>query len=41
MSIIVAILGPIFYCIAVYNGVWYMRKKENIEELLDNGEQSA
>ena len=40
MSIIVAILGLIFYYIAVYNGVWYMRKKGNIEELIDTVEQS-
>ena len=36
MSIIAAILGLIFYYIAVYNGIWYMRKKGNIEELLQD-----
>ena len=41
MSILVAILGLIFYYIAVYNGVWYMHKKGNIEELLGNGAQDA
>lgn len=41
MSIIVAILGFIFYYIAVYNGVWYMRKKGNIEELQENETQSG
>ena len=33
MSIIAAVLGFIFYNFAVYNGVWYMRKKGNIAEL--------
>jgi len=33
MSIIAAVVGLVFYHIAVYNGVWYMTKKGNIEEL--------
>jgi amino acid transporter len=36
MSIAAAILGFIFYYFAVYNGVWYMRKKGNIEELQES-----
>lgn len=36
MSIVAAILGFIFYYFAVYNGVWYMRKKGNIEELQES-----
>ncbi|WP_028389876.1 APC family permease [Bacillus cihuensis] len=36
MSIVAAILGFIFYNFAVYNGVWYMRKKGNIEELQES-----
>ncbi|MFJ7977169.1 APC family permease [Peribacillus sp. JNUCC 23] len=36
MSIVAAILGFIFYNFAVYNGVWYMRKKGNIEELKES-----
>jgi amino acid transporter len=35
MSLIVAALGGCFYYFAVYNGVWYMRKKGNIKELQD------
>jgi hypothetical protein len=33
MSLIVAIVGFVFYYLAVYNGVWYMHKKGNIAEL--------
>jgi amino acid transporter len=36
MSIVAAILGFIFYNFAVKNGVWYMRKKGNIEELQES-----
>ncbi|WP_445486745.1 APC family permease [Niallia sp. 03133] len=36
MSIIAAILGFVFYYFAVYNGVWYMRKKGNIKELQES-----
>ncbi|HDR6289175.1 TPA: APC family permease [Bacillus cereus] len=36
LSIIVAILGGCFYYFAVYNGVWYMRKKGNLKELQDD-----
>ncbi|MGE7763339.1 APC family permease [Peribacillus sp. NPDC097895] len=35
MSYIVAIIGFVFYYFAVYNGVWYMRKKGNVQELQD------
>ncbi|WP_454844777.1 APC family permease [Priestia megaterium] len=35
MSLIVAALGGCFYYFAVYNGVWYMRKKGNVKELQD------
>ncbi|HML36484.1 MAG TPA: APC family permease [Bacillota bacterium] len=33
MSIIAGIVGLVFYFAAVKNGVWYMRRKGNIEEL--------
>ncbi|PEZ00978.1 amino acid permease [Bacillus sp. AFS018417] len=36
LSIIVAILGGCFYYFAVYNGVWYMRKKGNMKEFQDD-----
>ena len=36
MSVIVAIFGLAFYYFAVYNGVWYMRKRGNIEELQES-----
>lgn len=36
LSIVVAILGGCFYYFAVYNGIWYMRKKGNMKELQDD-----
>ncbi len=33
MSLIAAVAGFVFYYLAVYNGVWYMRKKGNVAEL--------
>lgn len=35
MSIVAAVTGFIFYYFAVYNGVWYMRKKGNVAELAE------
>ncbi|MGP7817229.1 APC family permease [Niallia sp. 01092] len=36
MSVVAAIVGLVFYYFAVYNGVWYMRKKGNIKELQES-----
>jgi hypothetical protein len=36
MSVIAAIVGFVFYYFSVFNGVWYMRKKGNIEELQES-----
>ncbi|WP_445505933.1 APC family permease [Niallia sp. 03190] len=36
MSVVAAIVGLAFYYFAVYNGVWYMRKKGNIKELQES-----
>lgn len=36
MSILAGVIGFIFYQFAVYNGVWYMRKKGNIDELKES-----